>query len=127
MTARSVPEWIGRRPDTKIPERVKLRLDLKQRGICINCVLPYTRCETDHITPLILGGENRESNLQLLCIPCHKVKTKLDVKLKAKVARIRAKRLGFNRPRRRIQSQGFAKAPPQRNASREIQKWRGYE
>jgi 5-methylcytosine-specific restriction protein A len=54
--------------------------------------------EFDHVIPLIVGGENRESNLQFLCVPCHKAKTRLDVKLKAKVARVRKRHLGLKKP-----------------------------
>jgi 5-methylcytosine-specific restriction endonuclease McrA len=53
--------------------------------------------ECDHIIPLILGGEHRETNFQWLCKPCHAGKTRLDVKLKAKVARIRKKTIGIKK------------------------------
>ena len=53
--------------------------------------------EFDHVVPLILGGCHAEDNLQLLCSECHASKTKLDVKLKAKVARIRKKNLGIKK------------------------------
>ena len=55
------------------------------------------RAEFDHMIPLILGGEHRESNLTLLCHECHAAKTKLDVKLKAKVARVRQRNLGIKK------------------------------
>jgi 5-methylcytosine-specific restriction protein A len=32
--------------------------------------------EVDHIRPLALGGEDVESNIQTLCIPCHVAKTR---------------------------------------------------
>jgi len=35
--------------------------------------------DVDHIVPLAAGGKNELSNLQLLCIECHKEKTKKDV------------------------------------------------
>ena len=28
----------------------------------------------DHIIPKILGGSNRQDNLQMLCIACHRIK-----------------------------------------------------
>lgn len=31
--------------------------------------------ELDHIVPLMWGGSNDDSNLQLLCVTCHKIKT----------------------------------------------------
>lgn len=49
----------------------------------------------DHVVALINGGENRESNLELLCIPCHLVKTKADVKEKSVVYHKKAKNIGI--------------------------------
>ena len=92
--SRSTDEWIGKTDDTAIPPRVKERI---ARAACDHCVKrdrkvgEKLRPELDHGTPLILGGQNRESNIQLLCHECHGAKTKLDVKLKAKVARVRTK------------------------------------
>jgi len=101
---RSVAEWIGRTDDTPIPPRVKDRIARKAEDCCQKCGQPIVgkvRAAFDHIIPLILGGENRETNLQLLCeAPCHKAKTQLDVKLKAKVARVRARHLGIKKPSR---------------------------
>lgn len=123
---RSVPEWIGRNDDTAIPPRVKLRVYHRAEGKCAKCGNEGWAGEYDHAIPIILGGENRESNLQLLCVPCHKAKTRLDVKLKAKVARVRKKHLGIARPRQQIKSAGFRPVTPQRRASSGINKWRGY-
>lgn len=96
---RSVPEWIGRNDDSAIPARVKLRVYHKAKGLCAACRLHWLSGQYDHAIPLILGGGNRESNLQFLCVPCHKAKTALDVKLKAKVARVRKRHLGIKKPR----------------------------
>lgn len=127
--SRSVPEWIGRDDDQRIPDYVKDRVANKAELYCQHCkrqVGGKLRAEFDHETPLILGGKNRESNIQLLCHECHRAKTKLDVKLKAKVARCRKKHIGITPKRAKIQSRGFAKAPPQRKASAPIEKWRGF-
>ena len=94
---RAVPEWIGRTDDTPPPTRVKDRLCEKQNDLCAKCHTPLTTAQCDHIIPLILGGENRETNLQMLCVPCHVGKTRLDVKLKSKVASVRKKRLGLKK------------------------------
>lgn len=128
-TARSVPEWIGKTPDSKIPDRVKDRVADKSGDRCTKCdrhVGGFLPAQYDHAIPLIIGGENRESNLQLLCVPCHKAKTALDVKLKSKVARVRKRHLGITRPAGKIQSPGFRKAPGQLRASAPINKWRGF-
>lgn len=95
---RSVPEWIGRNDDAKIPDRVKVRIYHKAKGVCAVCTVVSLSGQYDHIIPLILGGEHRETNLQWICIPCHKAKTALDVKLKAKVARVQKRHLGIKKP-----------------------------
>ena len=97
---RSVDEWRGKSDDTAIPARVKLRVYDKAEGRCVVCTLTASAFDIDHIVPLILGGEHREGNMQLICKPCHKAKTALDVKLKAKVARVRKRNLGIRRPSR---------------------------
>jgi 5-methylcytosine-specific restriction protein A len=43
--------------------------------------------EVDHKIAIINGGENRESNLQLLCRNHHKAKSRADVALKSKAAK----------------------------------------
>jgi 5-methylcytosine-specific restriction endonuclease McrA len=35
--------------------------------------------ELDHILPLYKGGDNRDENLQMLCIECHRKKTAEDL------------------------------------------------
>lgn len=35
--------------------------------------------EADHIQALVNGGEDKETNLQVLCIPCHEAKTAQDL------------------------------------------------
>lgn len=99
---RALPEWIGKSDDSAIPDRVKERILRAAEDCCVRCsrkVGGKIRPEFDHVTPLILGGENRETNLQLLCSECHGAKTKLDVKLKAKVARVRQKTFGIKKQR----------------------------
>jgi 5-methylcytosine-specific restriction endonuclease McrA len=95
---RELPEWIGATDDTPIPARVKIRVFKRAGGACGNCGLPIRAGllpAYDHLVALINGGENRESNLQLLCVPCHLVKTGADVKEKATVYRKTAKHLGI--------------------------------
>lgn len=100
--SRTVPEWIGKTDDAKIPPRVLERVARKSDGRCVVCTRetgPALPGECDHAIPLILGGQHRETNFQWLCKPCHAGKTKLDVKLKAKVARTGKPRLGIRKPR----------------------------
>lgn len=97
--SRALPEWIGKTDDSAIPDRVKLRVHAKAEGCCSKCGVETLTGQYDHAISLVLGGQNRESNLQFLCVPCHKAKTRLDVKLKAKVARVRKRHLGIKKPR----------------------------
>lgn len=99
---RSVPDWIAQHDDAAIPPRVKDRIARRADDCCQHCkrkVGAGLRAEFDHVIPLILGGQHRESNIALLCHECHAAKTKLDVKIKAKVARVRKRRLGI-KPRK---------------------------
>lgn len=101
--SRSVIEWIGASDDQAIPPRVKVRVFTAFGGRCAVCDLPIAgklRPAYDHRIALINGGENRESNLQLLCVPDHQVKTRVDVGDKARVYRKRLKALGL-RPKGR--------------------------
>ena len=98
--ARSTKEWIGRTDDSPIPPRVKLRIFLRANGFCQECSRPLgdgKPFHCDHIIALVNGGENRESNLQALCVPCHNIKTVEDLKEKCKVARVAMKHLGIKK------------------------------
>jgi 5-methylcytosine-specific restriction enzyme A len=122
---RSTAEWIGASDDSAIPPRVKVRVFIRDGKKCAICTLPILgklRPAYDHTVALINGGGNRESNLQLLCVPCHAVKTKADVAEKSRVYRKQAKHLGLMPKRQKIPSRGFQKFAPQRTASRPIEK-----
>lgn len=97
---KSIKEWIGKNDDSKAPPKVYLRIRDKQKGKCAHCcrTLRDTEAgELDHIEALINGGENRESNLQLLCKPCHLLKTKVDVATKVVAARKQTHLLGLKK------------------------------
>lgn len=98
--SRSVPEWIGKSDDTPVPPRVRLRNFLKFEGICQICKLKIEGKVwiTDHKDALILGGENRESNLQPIHETCdRKVKTPADVAEKSDAYRRKLKAVGIKR------------------------------
>lgn len=103
---RKVSEWVGKTDQTPIPQRVKLRIVEAQFGVCAcGCGVELGQGEAiefDHTLALILGGENRETNIRALRAPCHKPKTAADVKIKAKIARVRAKHLGIEKPKSRL-------------------------
>lgn len=97
---RAVPEWVGPRPDTPAPPRVKARIVLAQDGLCacgcgVKLGLAGEAIEFDHAQALILGGENRETNLRALRRPCHRTKSRADVAQKSTEARKRNKDLGL--------------------------------
>lgn len=86
--ARPVKEWIGSTDEQRAPPRVRLRVFDRESGKCHICRQPIIgkKWALDHVTALINGGENRESNLKPVHIACHAEKTAADVAEKAKVA-----------------------------------------
>lgn len=95
--SRSVDEWIGKTDDTPLPPRVRVRLFDAAGGCCAECgiqIRPGNGPAYDHIIALINGGQNRETNFQVLCIPCHSAKTAVDVAEKSAVYEKKAKHLG---------------------------------
>jgi 5-methylcytosine-specific restriction enzyme A len=119
---RAVEEWIGASDDQAIPARVKVRVFDAFGGRCAVCTLQIAgklRPAYDHAIAIINGGENREANLQLLCVPCHALKTKADVAEKSVVYRKRAKHLGIKKPST-FQSRGFEPRAKQHTATRPI-------
>lgn len=99
--SRAVPEWVGATADTPVPQRVQLRVFLRNGGLCQGCersLRSGDKPQCDHIKALVNGGENRESNLQMLCGWCHAKKTGRDVAEKSKAHRIIAKHMGIRKP-----------------------------
>ena len=100
---RSVKEWIAKSDDAPVPPRVKDRTLQAQNACCAGCGLPFNekrKPEFDHRIAIILGGENRETNIQALCGDCHDPKTKADTGAKSKLADIRKKRFQLKGPKR---------------------------
>ena len=82
--------------------------------------LQIGRYHYDHDIPDALGGDPTLENCVVLCIACHKDKTsKRDVPAIAKTKRIQDRQIGI-RKQSTLRSRGFAKAPPQRSASRPL-------
>jgi 5-methylcytosine-specific restriction endonuclease McrA len=100
--SRAIPEWVARHDDQAIPPNVRDRVYTRGGEACAICTRPISeklRPAIDHTIALINGGQNRESNLQLLCAPCHKIKTKADVAEKSTVYRKRLKDRGITKRR----------------------------
>lgn len=118
--ARTNPEWIGKNDDAAIPEKVALRLWERCKGHCQNCqrkIMAGEKKHIDHEKPLADGGRHAESNLQILCVPCHVQKTGEEATARAKV-RAQTKAIqGFKSPKKPIPGQGFPKPAKQPKTS----------
>lgn len=79
-----------------------------QRGLCATCGCDLARSgfERDHIQRHDALGKTDYDNLQLLCPPCHAIKSREDNRQSKKGRRIR----GENKPRvkKAIHSRGFS-------------------
>jgi len=104
--SRAVSEWIGRTDDSMPSDACKNRILLKQEGRCAltgHQFRPGDKIEFDHITPLWLGGQNREGNLQAVLGSAHKQKTNAEATIRAKVNANRLKHLGLKaKPKQRF-------------------------
>lgn len=97
--SRSIPEWIGKTDDSPAPDRVKLRVLLRFDERCHWSGRPIRtgdEWDLDHVRALVNGGENRESNLAPILRSEHPAKTRQDVKMKAKAARLRKRQFGLH-------------------------------
>lgn len=50
--------------------------------------------ELDHIIPLIDGGTHELANMQTLCVPCHRAKTKRETATRVERRRLAAEAVG---------------------------------
>ncbi|ABO12013.2 DNase [Acinetobacter baumannii] len=55
--------------------RLKAKIHLRDEWTCQCCGIVTKDLELDHIMNVARGGTDDESNLQSLCVPCHKKKT----------------------------------------------------
>ncbi|MEM9762118.1 MAG: HNH endonuclease, partial [Pseudomonadota bacterium] len=63
---RSVPEWVGKTPDHRVPPSVRLRIFEAHDGICHisgRKIEAGDAWDLEHRTALADGGEHREGNL----------------------------------------------------------------
>lgn len=101
MTGRTVPEWIGKTPDTAIPARVRARVFDRAGGVCHisgRKIQAGEEWHCDHIKPLADGGEHREGNLAPALGSEHRRKTSAENAQRAVERRKREKHLGIKRP-----------------------------
>jgi 5-methylcytosine-specific restriction endonuclease McrA len=93
-------EWIGKNDDSRIPDRVRVRVFDRYGGRCHisgRKIQPGDHWDCDHIIALINGGEHRETNLAPAIKDKHREKTAEDVREKSIVARKRKKHLGIKK------------------------------
>lgn len=95
--------------------KVKDQAYARSKGQCEDkkCGLPLRvgHFAYDHILPEALGGKPELSNCQVICVPCHAVKTKKDVQQIRKADRQRRNHIGATvEPAKKIKSPGFAKS-----------------
>lgn len=105
---RSVPEWIGKTPDAKVPPHVRARIFEREHGRCWlsgRKIMPGEPWELDHKRALCNGGRHAESNLAPALKDKHAAKTARDVAERAKTDHVKMKHLGIKTGR------GFPKHP----------------
>lgn len=108
---RTVKEWRGRTDDAMPPQLASLRIWERCKGRCAHCgkkLMPGDNPARDHIVALADGGENVESNFQILCGPCHSAKTSVENSERATVRGLKASHIGLA-PKSKSP---FRKAPP---------------
>ncbi len=107
---RKIAEWIAKHDDQAIPERVRLRVFDKYKGICGLSGVQIQigdEWELDHIKALWKGGEHRESNLWPVLKKPHQIKSGKEKTEKANLDRKRKKHVGITKPKSTIKSRGF--------------------
>jgi len=102
-TSRSVPEWVGRTPDSVPPPHVERRIFDTHDGRCHitgRAIDPVRDIwQVEHKVSLRNGGLNRESNMAPALVEPHREKTAAENSAGAKADRIREKHLGLQRPK----------------------------
>lgn len=100
--SRSTPEWIAKNDDSKIPDRVKVRILERENFIChlTGAKIDPVRdqFDFDHKVSLILGGAHRETNLFPALREAHRKKTAVEVGIKSKIAKVKKKHLLGKKP-----------------------------
>lgn len=73
----SLPTPSEKRTKGRKRQDMRLRVWTKAMAICAGCgrTCDYDSWHMDHVIPLWKGGDDLESNMQVLCLPCHADKT----------------------------------------------------
>lgn len=73
---------------------------IEHKGNCAVCGFKTggsAGLEWDHVIPLEMGGDDTLENLQPLCRPCHRAKTRQDAGHTAKAKRMQQREAGISR------------------------------
>lgn len=111
--SRSVPLWVGKSDDAKVPPRVRLRiLEAHDHRCWISGreILPGELWDLDHKVALCNGGRHAEDNLAPALRDKHRKKTALDVREKKITVRKKMANYGIKKTGRKMQSRGFDKS-----------------
>ena len=117
---RKVKEWIGKTPDSRPPQAVRVRVFDRFKGVCHitgRKIGVKDKWQCDHVKRLADGGENRERNLApaLQESDAHVAKTAKENSEGAKATRARAKHIGAeDEPKKKIAQRPREEKPPPR-------------
>ncbi len=99
---RSVPLWVGKSDDARVPARVRARVFNREGGNCWlsgRKIMAGEKWELEHKVALCNGGAHAEDNLAPALVDPHKVKTRADRATKKRTDAQRKKHLGIRKPR----------------------------
>ncbi len=69
------PVWEDRYANRRVPDSMRATVLVRDGGRCRRCQRAIN-LEMDHIVPVSKGGRTEESNLQVLCRRCNRVKSR---------------------------------------------------
>ena len=116
------------RPTERVawPQGLKQELMRRQNNTCVYCAHRRTahNLEIDHIVPVVRGGSNDESNLQVICGPCNQRKgIQTDEEFRARYSRLIPRRR-LTPPRRQISQDEFSAATQRTSQSDSVRVFR---
>ncbi len=69
------PTWEDRYANRRVPDSIRAAVLVRDGGRCRRCRRAIN-LEMDHVVPVSKGGKTEESNLQVLCRRCNRVKSR---------------------------------------------------
>ena len=96
------------RKGKEFPTKVKVAAWKRCGGHCENkscgAVVTRSTVQYDHVLPIGLGGEPTVANCQVVCLPCHKAKSKVDTGRMKKADRQLARSIGAKKSKHPMKS-----------------------